>query len=204
MAQLGGGNVMFFETVRKNSRKNRKENGLLFVSLIVSIAAFYIILSLENQDVMVFLKKMESDAVQKLLLLIPVLYGISLFFLFFLVYFSDRYRMEQRSHEMGIYLMFGMGRRKLFAMLLAEDIWNSILSLAARIRHSGPSVRADQYDHGKSGRGWELWGIVLHFRFPLRIVDCCRIFCRQAYCTAFSEYKDRPKRDHTAAVPVTG
>ncbi|EDR98488.1 hypothetical protein [Anaerostipes caccae] len=74
---------MFFETVRKNSRKNRKENGLLFVSLIVSIAAFYIILSLENQDVMVFLKKMESDAVQKLLLLIPVLYGISLFFLFF-------------------------------------------------------------------------------------------------------------------------
>ena len=81
---------MFFETVRKNSRKNRKENGLLFVSLIVSIAAFYIILSLENQDVMVFLKKMESDAVQKLLLLIPVLYGISLFFLFFLVYFSDR------------------------------------------------------------------------------------------------------------------
>lgn len=48
---------MFFETVRKNSRKNRKENGLLFVSLIVSIAAFYIILSLENQDVMVFLKK---------------------------------------------------------------------------------------------------------------------------------------------------
>ena len=124
---------MFFETVRKNSRKNRKENGLLFVSLIVSIAAFYIILSLENQDVMVFLKKMESDAVQKLLLLIPVLYGISLFFLFFLVYFSDRYRMEQRSHEMGIYLMFGMGRRKLFAMLLAEDIWNSILSLAAGI-----------------------------------------------------------------------
>jgi len=41
--------------------------------------------------------------------------------------------MEQKSHEMGIYLMFGMGRRKLFAMLLAEDIWNSILSLAAGI-----------------------------------------------------------------------
>ena len=60
--------LMFFETVRKNSRKNRKENGLLFVSLIVSIAAFYITLSLENQDVMLFLKKMESDAVHRLLL----------------------------------------------------------------------------------------------------------------------------------------
>ena len=124
---------MFFETVRKNSRKNRKENGLLFVSLVVSIAAFYIILSLGNQDVMLFLKKMESDAVNKLLLLIPVLYGISLFFLFFLVYFAGKYQMEQRSHEMGIYLMLGMGRRRLFAMLLAEDLWNSILSLAAGI-----------------------------------------------------------------------
>ena len=124
---------MFFETVRKNSRKNRKENGLLFVSLVVSIAAFYIILSLGNQDVMLFLKKMESDAVNKLFLLIPVLYGISLFFLFFLVYFAGKYQMEQRSHEMGIYLMLGMGRRRLFAMLLAEDLWNSILSLAAGI-----------------------------------------------------------------------
>lgn len=175
---------MFFETVRKNSRKNRKENGLLFVSLIVSIAAFYIILSLENQDVMVFLKKMESDAVQKLLLLIPVLYGISLFFLFFLVYFSDRYRMEQRSHEMGIYLMFGMGRRKLFAMLLAEDIWNSILSLAARYPHSGPSVRADQYDHGKSGGDGNCGASFYIFAFRCT-VDCCRIFCRPGLLHCF-------------------
>ena len=187
---------MFFETVRKNSRKNRKENGLLFVSLIVSIAAFYIILSLENQDVMVFLKKMESDAVQKLLLLIPVLYGISLFFLFFLVYFSDRYRMEQRSHEMGIYLMFGMGRRKLFAMLLAEDIWNSILSLAAGIPIAVLLSELISMITAKAAGFY-----IFAFRCT---VDCCRIFCRQAYCTAFSEYKDRPKRDHTAAVPVTG
>lgn len=124
---------MFFEIVRKNSRRNRKENGLLFVSLVISIAAFYIILSLENQDVMLFLKKMESDAVDRLFLLIPVLYIVSLFFLFFLVYFAGKYQMEQRSHEFGMYLMFGMGRKRLFFMLLAEDIWTSLLSMAAGI-----------------------------------------------------------------------
>ena len=49
---------MFFRLVRKNGRKTRRENGIFFVSLIVSIIAFYIFLSLENQDVIVFLKKM--------------------------------------------------------------------------------------------------------------------------------------------------
>ena len=76
---------MFFDLVKKNSKRNRKENGMFFVSLIVSIIAFYIILSLENQDVIIFLKEMESDAINRLLLLTPVLYAASLFILFFLV-----------------------------------------------------------------------------------------------------------------------
>lgn len=124
---------MFFNLVRKNSKRNQKENGLFFASLIVSIVAFYIILSLENQDVIIFLKKMESDAVNRLFLLIPVLYGISLFILFFLVYFAGKYQIDRRSHEFGIYLMMGMRRSRLFAMLLAEEIWSSILSLAVGI-----------------------------------------------------------------------
>lgn len=124
---------MFFNLVRENSKRNRKENGLFFVSLIVSIVAFYIILSLENQDVIKFLKTMESDAVSRLLLLIPVLYGVSLFILFFLVYFAGKYQLERRSHELAMYLMLGMQRKKLFCMLLAEEIYNSIISLVIGI-----------------------------------------------------------------------
>jgi len=121
---------MFFNLVKKNSKRGRKENGLFLVSLIVSIVAFYIILSLGNQDVIIFLRKMESDAVNRLFQLIPVLYGISLFILFFLVYFAGKYQLDRRSHEFGIYLMMGMRRTRLLAMLLAEEIWSSLLSLA--------------------------------------------------------------------------
>lgn len=120
---------MFFKLVLKNGRRSRKENGLFFLSLIVSIIAFYIILSLENQDVMKFLLRMESDAVNKIYRLLPVLYGVSLFLLFFLVYFAGKYQIERRSHELGMYLMMGMRRSKLFAMMMAEDIFNSIFSL---------------------------------------------------------------------------
>lgn len=124
---------MFFNLVRENSKKNRKENSLFFISLIVSIVAFYIILSLKNQDVIKFLSTMESDAVNKLLLLVPVLYGVSLFILFFLVYFAGKYQLERRSHELGMYLMLGMQRKKLFCMLIAEEIYNSFISLAIGI-----------------------------------------------------------------------
>ncbi|MEG0308967.1 MAG: ABC transporter permease [Clostridium sp.] len=120
---------MFYDLVKKNSKTNRKENGLFFVSLIISIIAFYIILSLENQDVILFLKTMESEALNKLFLLIPALYGLSLFILFFLVYFAGKYQLERRSKELGIYLMLGMKRSKLLLMLFAEELWNSVLSL---------------------------------------------------------------------------
>lgn len=121
---------MFSELVARNSRRSRRENGLFFASLLIAIIAFYIILSLSHQDVIVFLKTMESDAVNRLLSLVPVLYGLTLFILFFLVYYANRFQLARRRHEFGVYLMLGMQRRKLFGMLLAEDLHSSLIALA--------------------------------------------------------------------------
>ena len=116
--------------VKRNSRRSRRENGLFFTSLLIAIIAFYIILSLSHQDVMVFLQRMESNAVNRLLTLVPVLYGLTLFILFFLVYYANRFQLARRRHEFGVYLMLGMQRRKLFGMLLAEDLRSSLIALA--------------------------------------------------------------------------
>lgn len=120
---------MFSNLIFRNSRRSRKENGLFFGSLVISIIAFYMILSISTQDVMIFLQKMESDAVNRLLLLIPAFYGMTLVILFFLIYFACKYQFERRRHEFGVYLMLGMRRNKLFCMLLAEDMLSSILAL---------------------------------------------------------------------------
>ena len=116
--------------VSRNSRRDRKENGLFFGSLLATIVAFYIILALPRQDVMIFLSEMESDAVNKLMSIIPVFYGMALFILFFLIYYASKLRMERRKHEFGVYLMMGMRRSRLFLMLLAEDFRNSVILLA--------------------------------------------------------------------------
>ncbi len=120
---------MFFKLIIRNSKRNRKENGLFFSSLIISIIAFYMILALSHQDVMIFLAQMESDAVDKLMNMIPIFYGMALFILFFLIYYASKFQLERRRHEFGVYLMMGMRRSRLFALLLAEDFRNSVISL---------------------------------------------------------------------------
>lgn len=121
---------MFFKVLRRNSQRSRKENWLYFTSLVISILAFYTILSIESQDVMVFLKTMESQAVDRFLLLIPPLYALSLFFLFFMVYFANKYQLRRRSRELGLYQMLGMKRGRLFRLLVGESLLNSLIALA--------------------------------------------------------------------------
>lgn len=121
---------MFFKYIRRNNKRSYKENGIYFLSLIVSIVAFYVVLSLEKQDVIAFLRKMESDAVNRLLNLIPGVYVFSLFLIFLLIYFTAKYQLERRNHEFGIMMMFGMKRSRLFLWLLAEDIYSSAWALA--------------------------------------------------------------------------
>lgn len=120
---------MFFNQVWRNAAKNRKESGLLFGSLVIAIVAFYTLLSLGEQDVMRFLNTIEGDAVRKLMMLLPFVYMISLFFVFFLVYFACKYQVDSRKRELGVYLMLGMKQSRLFLLLFCENLWNSLLSL---------------------------------------------------------------------------
>ena len=98
---------MFFKQVWRNAIRHRKDNGLFFGSLIIAIIAFYTLLSLKEQDVMRYLAAVESVAVSKLFKLIPLVYMVSLFFVFFLVYFACKYQTDSRRKEFGMYLMLG-------------------------------------------------------------------------------------------------
>ena len=77
---------MFSKMVFRNSVRSHRENALFMSSLIISIIAFYVVLSLSSQDVMRYLKTLESEAIQKLFAMIGVLYGFTLFIIFALVF----------------------------------------------------------------------------------------------------------------------
>ena len=58
---------MFFNLAWRNSKRNRSENLIYFLTMVTAVATFYIVLSLGSQDVMRFLEEIESDAVNRLL-----------------------------------------------------------------------------------------------------------------------------------------
>lgn len=198
---------MFSNLIFRNSRRSRKENGLFFSSLVISIIAFYMILSISTQDVMLFLKKMESNAVDKLLLLIPAFYGMTLVILFFLTYFACKYQFEHRRHEFGVYLMLGMPRSKLFGMLLAEDCLTSVLALLMGLpiavvlseiislvtaKLVGMGIIGHQFSFSWSAIVWTLTGF-LTIKLAALLILSGKI-SRQEIGTLLSQPANRPRK----------
>ena len=92
---------MFFKLAFRNGRRSRKENGLFFSTLLITVIAFYIILSLPNQDVMIFLQQMESDAVKRLISMLPLFFGAALVILFFLSIMRENIRCRDADMSSG-------------------------------------------------------------------------------------------------------
>ena len=204
---------MFSNLILRNSHRSRKENGLFFSSLVISIVAFYMILSISTQDVMIFLQKMESDAVNRLLLLIPVFYGMTLGILFFLIYFACKYQFERRRHEFGVYLMLGMRRSKLFGMLLAEDFLTSILAMLIGLpvavvlseivslvtaKLVGMGIIGHQFSLSWSAIEWTLAGF-LAIKLTALLILSGRI-SRQEIGTLLSQPTNRPKKQMPSVI----
>lgn len=198
---------MFSELIRRNSKRNRQENTLYFVTMILTVAAFYIILALDHQDVMIFLKEMERDAVNKLLMLIPILYVVSLCLLYFLVYFTDKYQMERRSHEFGTYLMLGMKKRSLFQMLFLEDLRNIVYALVIGIpgalliseltslitaKLAGFGILRHQFTFSGLAALWTVIGIC-GIKMLARFVLCMKLWKKEVYELLSREQKEKQR-----------
>ena len=124
---------MFFNLTWRNAKRSRSENLIYFLTMITAVAMFYIVLSLGQQDVIRFLSEIESDAVERLLTnLLPTVYLCALLFVFFLVVFANKYQLECRSRELGLYLMFGMTKNQVISdkkglmFILGQIISNSV------------------------------------------------------------------------------
>lgn len=121
---------MFFNLAWRNAKRSRNENLIYFLTMVTAVATFYIVLSLGEQDVIRFLREIESEAVSRLLsTFMPIVYLCALLFVFFLVVFANKYLLECRSRELGLYLMFGMTKSKLFVQIMMEGLITSLLAL---------------------------------------------------------------------------
>lgn len=122
---------MFYKIALRNAKRNINQYLIYFMTLIMAAASFYVVLSIEAQDVMRFLKTFESDAVGKLLIYIQIIFFACLILMFFLIMFANKFLIRRRKKEMGVYLMMGLTRGKILLMLVLEGIITSLAALIA-------------------------------------------------------------------------
>ena len=121
---------MLFKISIKNIRKSFKDYAIYFFTLILGVAVFYVFNAIDSQTVML---KVNSSVYEIIKLMTDILSGVSVFVSFilgFLIIYASRFLIKRRNKEFGIYMILGMGKRKISLILFIETMLIGVISLA--------------------------------------------------------------------------
>lgn len=124
---------MLFKISIKNIRKSFKDYAIYFFTLILGVAVFYVFNAIDSQTVML---KVNSSVYEIIKLMTDILSGVSVFVSFilgFLIIYASRFLIKRRNKEFGIYMILGMGKRKISLILFFETMLIGVISLAVGI-----------------------------------------------------------------------
>ena len=122
---------MLFKLSIKNIRKSIRDYAIYFVTLVLGVAVFYIFNAIEAQTSFLMVSDSTADALK---LMVQVITGLSVFIAFvlgFLIVYASRFLMKRRNREFALYMILGMRKGAIAAILSIESIAIGILSLAA-------------------------------------------------------------------------
>lgn len=120
---------MLFKLAFRNVRRSIKQYLLYFVTLVLAIMVFYVFNAIETQQVILFLKRLEGDAVNRFLEILGYVSIAVILVLGFLIIYANQFQLKRRKKEMGLYILMGMKKRSIAVLLLGEGILLGLLAL---------------------------------------------------------------------------
>ena len=120
---------MLFKLSVSNIRKSLRDYAIYFFTLIIGVSVFYVFNAIGTQASYLQVMSGRLDVVE---LLTSILSGVSGFVavvLGLLIVYASRFLMKRRNKEFALYLILGMGKGKISAILLIETIIIGIGSL---------------------------------------------------------------------------
>ncbi len=125
---------MIVRLAYKNIRKNSSDDKVYFITLIIGVALFYVFHAISGQMlIQEFLVGRDSMLTEYIQYALPAAKYIVTAVLAGLVVYANRFLMKRRKKEFGLYLLFGMKKRKIAGILLVETAIVGMVSLAAGI-----------------------------------------------------------------------
>ncbi|MGL4521894.1 MAG: FtsX-like permease family protein [Bacilli bacterium] len=111
---------MIAQLALRNVKRCFKEYGVYFLTLTLSVVIFYAFNSIEAQQSMLILTKMESILLQTFHGIVGYVSVVVSMIVAGLVLYANFFVLKRRKKEFGLYLLLGMGKRKVISMLIIE------------------------------------------------------------------------------------
>lgn len=123
--------MTLFNISLKNIRKSFKNYLIFFITTIFGVAIFYVFNSLSDQAVMLKINESNVSLIDTLGSVMSVISVFVVVVLGFLIVYANTFLIKRRNKEFGIYLILGMGKVKVAAILIIETVVIGIISMAA-------------------------------------------------------------------------
>lgn len=120
---------MLFKLSLSNIRKSLRDYAIYFVTLVIGVSVFYVFNAIGDQAVYMQVSENRGDVIE---LLTNMLSGISVFvavLLGLIIVYANRFLMKRRNMEFALYLMLGMGKGRISAILFVETLTVGIGSI---------------------------------------------------------------------------
>lgn len=113
----------------RNMRRSMSDYAVYFVTLIIGISVFYVFNAISDQKVVLSIYKSDYSIIDLLRSIISVASVIVSVVLAFLVVYASNFLIRRRKKEFGIYMLLGMGKKRIAGILMMETVIIGVISL---------------------------------------------------------------------------
>lgn len=121
--------MTLFKLSMRNIRKSMKDYVVYFATLILGVAMFYVFNAIEKQSAMLTLANSGYDVIDTMFDIMSIIGVFVAFVLGFLVVYASSFLMKRRKKEFAVYMLLGMNKRKISAIIVIETVLIGIISL---------------------------------------------------------------------------
>ncbi|MHB7976713.1 ABC transporter permease [Clostridium botulinum] len=116
--------IMYSKIALKNIKKSYKDYTIYFLTLILAVCIFYSFNSIESQKVLIEIEFMSAimKAISGVSVLVSIILGG-------LIVYANNFLIKRRKKELGMYMILGMGKRKISRILVTETFIVGVISL---------------------------------------------------------------------------
>ncbi|EPY2307576.1 FtsX-like permease family protein [Clostridium sporogenes] len=122
---------MYSKIAFKNIKKSYKDYTIYFLTLILAVCIFYSFNSIDSQKALTDIKSSGGNYVSKLMDFMSAVSVFVSIILGSLILYANNFLIKKRKKELGIYMILGMGKRKISKILVTETSIVGVISLIA-------------------------------------------------------------------------